>query len=904
MSRSEGSPRGSGAPALDLLIVEDEAAHAEAIRRAFAVTVPDAVVRVVGSLRAFHEAVAARPPAIAVIDLKLPDGRAIEALAAGAEAAEFPVVVMTSFGDEQTAVEALKAGALDYVVKSPEAFAAMPRTVEGTLREWRLLMERKASAAALQAGNEKLASIFRAAPVGIGLVRERVILEANDRLCQITGYTRNELLGQNARLLYPSDEEYEFVGREKYRQIAGVGTGTVETRWRCKNGEIIDVVLSSTPIDLRDHGRGVTFTVLDVTEQKRAFAALERSREELRAVYDHAPVLMCVVDAERRVLYANPAFEALTGRSEAELKEDRACGMLGCIHALDDPRGCGFGPDCADCALRLALEDTLTTGRVHRGIERRTVLVRAGVSREIALLGATARLEAGNNPRVLLCLEDVTERARAEDELTLRDNALEAAANAIVITDPEGRIEWANAAFTWLTGYPLDEARGASPRILKSGLQNQGYYRELWRTITAGSAWHGELVNRRKDGTLYPEEMTITPVRDATGVIRHFIAVKQDITERKRLEAELIQAQKMEAVGRLAGGVAHDFNNILQAMMSLAQVLRLRAPSAELVRTSSELEALIRRGASLTQQLLLFSRRKLVEKSRLDLGEVVGAAGVMLRRLIPENIRLTVEIAPQKLWIEGDAGQVQQVLMNLAVNAKDAMPSGGTLTVRTGGDGDAWVEVEDDGAGMSEEVRQHLFEPFFTTKDVGKGTGLGLSVVHGIVGQHGARIEVESSLGRGSRFRVTFPAASAGDATSREPSGEAILPRGHGERVLVVEDEEGARKGLVELLEFLGYEVISTGSGEAVEALGSTPAPDLVLTDLMLPGIDGPELARRLALRWPQARIVFMSGYTEDESVRRGVNDGSMRFLQKPFDINALARELSVALAEPPKSDA
>ena len=351
-------------------------------------------------------------------------------------------------------------------------------------------------------------------------------------------------------------------------------------------------------------------------------------------------------------------------------------------------------------------------------------------------------------------------------------------------------------------------------------------------------------------------------------------------------------------MGGLAGGVAHDFNNILQAMLSLATVLRLKAASPELTRTVTEIEAHVERGAGLTRQLLLFSRRQVAERKRLDLGELVGAAGVLLRRLIPENIRLTLDTTPERLWVEGDAGQLQQVLMNLAVNAKDAMAGGGTLTLRTGAAvGEVVVEVIDTGHGMDAETRAHLFEPFFTTKEVGKGTGLGLSVVYGIVEQHGGRVEVESEPELGSTFRVILPALPAPEEAEDTPGAEAELLRGRGERLLVVEDEDGAREGLAELLTMLGYEVTAVGSGEEAGALPAESAPALLLTDLMLPGIDGAALAAGLRDRWPGLRVVMMSGYTDDEAVRRGVEEGAEHFLQKPFDVAALARAVRAALA-------
>jgi PAS domain S-box-containing protein len=517
---------------------------------------------------------------------------------------------------------------------------------------------------------------------------------------------------------------------------------------------------------------------------------------------------------------------------------------------------------------------------------------------------ASVLTDAGGRVTGLLGVtRDITERKRTEESLRLRDSALAAAANAIVITDTEGRIEWANPAFALLTGYDLDEVRGQNPRFLNSGVQDGAFYEQMWRTITSGSVWQGEMVNRRRDGTLYPEEMTITPVRENSGAITHFIAVKQDVTEHKHLEEQLRQSQKMEAVGQLAGGVAHDFNNLLQAMLSLTQMLvPHHADPRRLETDAAELEQLVRRGAALTRQLLLFSRRETVHSERLDLNEVVRESVTLLRRLLKANVALETRLADARLPVEGDRGQLGQVLLNLVVNAADAMPDGGRLVIETGSEsGAVWLKVADTGGGIPAAICDHIFEPFFTTKGQGKGTGLGLSVVHGIVTQHGGTVTFESREGHGTAFSVTLPRAGSGESPLLEVAERSgATPRGSGERVLVVEDEETARQALCDILTMLGYTVTAVASGEEAGKLAPEQPFEVLLTDLMLPGITGGELATGLQARWPELRVVLMSGYAEDEAVRLASRAGTVRFLQKPFDMDTLARELRAALDADP----
>lgn len=515
--------------------------------------------------------------------------------------------------------------------------------------------------------------------------------------------------------------------------------------------------------------------------------------------------------------------------------------------------------------------------------------------------------------QLIVTFNDVTEHKHAEKALRASQQLLDRIINAITV-----RVFWKdrNLVFLGCNEAFARDAGCADP----TGVVGKDDYQMVWRAQAESYRRDDRQVMESGCPKLLIEESQTTPagrtltlltskipLRSATGEVSGVLGTYLDITElrqaeqdKTRLETQLIQAQKLEAVGRLAGGVAHDFNNILQAMLSLATVLRLRAGSPELTRTVHEIEGLIKRGAGLTQQLLLFSRRQAADRARLDLGELTSSAGLLLRRLIPEHIRLSVEIPPEPVWAEGNAGQLQQVLMNLAVNARDAMPHGGTLILRAvrAGD-DAVLEVIDSGEGMGDDTRAHLFEPFFTTKEAGRGTGLGLAVVHGVVTQHRGRVEVDSAPGAGSRFRVLLPGAPAPETQVGGEASEAEgPPHGLGEHVLVVEDEDGTRQGLTELLELLGYRVTAMASGEEAIALPDDTSPSLLLSDLMLPGIPGPALAERLGARWPGLRVVLMSGYTEDEVLRREVDEGTVQFLQKPFDILSLARLLRDALAE------
>jgi PAS domain S-box-containing protein len=425
----------------------------------------------------------------------------------------------------------------------------------------------------------------------------------------------------------------------------------------------------------------------------------------------------------------------------------------------------------------------------------------------------------------------------------------------------------------------------------------QQQLREAIVRAANGESVRYDVRNRGAGDEVIDIDFVLEPLRDAKGDVVFLVASGSVITERKIAEDALRQAQKMEAVGQLAAGVAHEFNNLLQALTSTSAIIRFRAPTDAIAKIGTDLESLIKRGAGLTQQLLIFSRNSAIEKAAVELGWEIQKASTLLRQLMPETIAIVLDIASEPLNIQGDAGQIQQILLNLAINARDAMPAGGTLTLRAGRIGDeVFQEVEDTGHGMTAATQAHLFEPFFSTKDPGKGTGLGLAVAHGIVEQHGGRFEVHSSPGAGSRFRVILPASLHETKSVTQPVVEAPIPRGAG-RILLVEDDPSVRAGIATLLDLMGYEVTAAASAEQAIALAMTPPPDILLSDVTLPGMTGPVLAGRLRQCWPQLNVILMSGYFEPAMQTQASEEG-WRFLQKPFELDDLAKELRVAMSE------
>jgi len=507
------------------------------------------------------------------------------------------------------------------------------------------------------------------------------------------------------------------------------------------------------------------------------------------------------------------------------------------------------------------------------------------------------------------------EQQSAEESLRKLSRAVEQSADTVIITNRQGIVEYVNPAFEALTGYSRSDACGKTPRLLKSGEQGPEVYQEMWRTILAGNVYRGILVNRKKNGALYYVEESICPVRDSDGQITHFISNGRDLTERLRLEAQLLQAQKMDAIGRLAGGVAHDFNNLLTIITSYSELALDAVPqNSPLEAKLQEIRQAARRAAELTRQLLAFSRKQPQALRIVELNSVVGNIAKTLPRLIGEDIDFTFTAGENVGRVRIDPVQVEQVLMNLAANARDAMPQGGHLTVETNDvhlDDDyvhgkpavipkghyALITVSDDGSGIPAEDLPHIFEPFYTTKPSGKGTGLGLATVYGIVKQNNGFIWVYSESNGGTVFKIYLPCVEDRyrTSTSDHPGLEADS-RGN-ETILLVEDEAAVRRATAEFLRLLGYNIIEARDGlDALSLAQHRNAIDMVVTDVVMPRMSGGELARQLARLRPGTRFLFVSGYAGKTILDHKVVDLETNFLQKPYTLKQLSAKIRGAL--------
>jgi len=1007
----------------------------------------------------------------------------------------------------------------------------------------------------------------------------------------VLGYTPVALVGTSAfALVHP--EDVHSVRAVFTDAVDRRTTGRAEFRYRHADGRYVwlEVVGKVILADPGGAASGVVLSARDISERKTA----SLQRERLVDIVEASPDFIGFADPiTTHIQYMNRG-----GRRMCGIGEDEDLAPL----TIRDLHPAWMNTRLVEEVIPMAVRDGLWRGEgalVHRN----------GREIPVSMVFLARKNASGETDIFYTVSRDITEAKRAERTLRLQGAALSAAANAMVITDRAGLIEWVNPAFSDLTGYAVTEVIGKNSRdLVKSGQHDPAFYKTLWDTIMSGHTWRGEITNRRKDGRLYPEDMTITPVRDTQGAISHFIAVKQDITERKRVEedlraraalsalgadiglalttsdslghalqrcveglvthlgaafariwtlneglgvlelqasaglythvnglhgrvplghseigrlaqsgqsyqtntvigdpqvhdqawarregmvafaghplrvndrvvgalalfarqalpaavmatlasvadhialgverhrnaeafrlteerlrfalesanvgvwdldyttgatrwsealeaqyglkpgtfggtfeafvehvhpddrasvmeteraaaksgddfrmesraiwadgtvrwlttlgrvrlgeggepvrgigisldvteqhtlaAQFQQAQKMEAIGQLAGGVAHDFNNLLTIMLGHCEMLLADADPND--PRSTDIAAIQQAGmtaAYLTRQLLAFSRKQIIEPTRLDLNAVVTGMRAMIARLIGEDVKVELVLGAQGGFVRADRTQIEQIILNLAVNGRDAMPTGGTLTIETA-DVDLnddyeqmyWaikagpyvvLRVTDTGTGMTPEVQTHLFQPFFTTKNPGKGTGLGLATVYGIVRQSGGSVTVYSEIGHGSSFKVYLPRLDhAEDVIAVRPP--AASQRGRGERVLVVEDMAGLRALTERMLVRLGYTVLSAAdAAEALQVCNANPSIGLVLTDVVMPGVTGPELATQLKAGRPTLKVIYMSGYTQDSMVQRGVLEHEIAFLRKPFSSETLGRKLREVL--------
>jgi PAS domain S-box-containing protein len=515
---------------------------------------------------------------------------------------------------------------------------------------------------------------------------------------------------------------------------------------------------------------------------------------------------------------------------------------------------------------------------------------------------------------VIVVISDITERKQAEEERERLSVAIDQTAETVLVTDAEGRIQYVNPAFEQISGYMRAEVVGETPRILKSGEHDEAFYKEMWDTLSRGDAWRGRLVNKNKDGTLYTAEASISPVKTASGETVSYVAVQRDITEELKLEEQFRQAQKMESVGRLAGGVAHDFNNMLCVILANAVLAMERVDSDHELKTRlADIHRAAERSADLTRQLLAFARKQIIVPRVVDLNETVARMVKMLRRVIFEGIVLDWLPGSPGSLVKVDPSQIDQVLTNLCVNARDAIEDVGKVSIETRNvtldeadcaDRPGFVPgeyvvlaVSDNGCGMNKETLDRLYEPFFTTKASGEGTGLGLAVVYGIVKQNGGFIDVCSERSRGTTFKIYLPRHVAKSTQRQEEEPAQSTEHGH-EFILLVEDEPALLDITTAMLERLGYTVIAASRpGEAIRLAETHPGEiHLLLTDVVMPEMNGRDLAKNILSFYPNLKRLFTSGYTADVIAHHGVLAEGVQFLQKPFTLEDLAGKVREVL--------
>ena len=722
----------------------------------------------------------------------------------------------------------------------------------------------------------------------------------------IYGYLKAEIIGKNVSMLAPP-ERIDETSRMTAELKAGRAIETFQTVRKSKSAKLIDVSLTISPVfDSEGTVVGGSVIARDVTAQKRAEEALRKANET--SIYA-SPIPIVAADTGRRVTMWNPAAEALFGWSEQE------------VVGKANPS--------------IPREEFLDAAHLHRDLLSGQIVTNREVRRQkrdgsrvtVNMSAAPIRDADRKVKGIIGFLIDITEQREAQEALKLAERKYRAifenSVEGIYQTTPDGKYISANPALVHMLGFDTE----AELIDARTDIRMQEYVNpEMHDEFVKGMRDHGsvqkfEYEAYRKDGKSIWVSENARAVRTPQGNIHHFEGTVQEITQHRELEQQLRQMQKIEAIGRLAGGVAHDFNNILMAISSYAELLDRKLTDDAMRRYADEIVKATDRGSSLTQGLLTFSRKQVSSPKIIDLNALIAEQLTMLKRLIPEDIEVNFTPGDQIENVKVDPSQLEQVIMNLVINARDAMPSGGRLVLETS---DAQLDhalavshnepqagqyvllaVSDNGCGMDSETKSRIFEPFFTTKEQGKGTGLGLATVFGIVKHAGGHIVVKSESGLGTTFKVFFPAVAgkAQPATKQEDRLTSVLGTG---TILLVEDEDGVRNSAAEYLSENGYTVLKAKGGrEALQMAEQYEHDiDLLLTDLVMPQMSGTELAKKIAEMRPQICTIFMSGYSNNLLSGQQMMDPRHVLLQKPFRLAALGERVRDALGKSTKAAA
>ena len=836
---------------------------------------------------------------LVLLDLGLPDSQGLATFQRVKEAApEVPLVVLTGNDDEEAAIAAVKQGAQDYLIKGQVVGNLLARAA-------RYAIERKRAEEALRESERKLKEAQRLGRMGHwGIDLETRQLDWSDTV--FTLYERDPTLGPPT-----AEDEAAYYSPEDAEKLRAAARRTVETgdpyeidvRLRLPGGRHADVVAIGAAVRDRDGDVvGLAGTVQDITKRRAMDESLRESQERYRAVTQSATDAIVTIDSGGSIVGWNKGAEQVFGYTQGE--------VVGQLVVVLMP-------------LRYRQPHLDGLKRVAAGGERKAI------GRSVELEGqrkdgsefpvelSLAAWDISNGRYYSAIIRDVSERKRTEEALRRLEadyrGLVEHAPLGIYRSSADGRFVTVNRALVEMLGYEsADEVlRLDIPREVYADPEQRADLVARFRSedeATTEAQW------QCKDGSLITVQLNVRIVRTPTGQIEYFEGLVEDVTQQRSLENQFRQAQKMEAVGRLAGGVAHDFNNILTIIVSNSEFLLGDLGTDDPKRQDvEEIRAAAQRATGLTRQLLAFSRRQVLQLRVLSLNGVVEALNKMLLRLIGEDVTLEASLDSELGAVRADAGQMEQVILNLVVNSRDAMPSGGRLTIETSNVvlDEAYVRehtgvspgryamlaISDTGVGMDAETQAHIFEPFFTTKELGKGTGLGLATVYGIVKQCRGFVWVYSEPGRGTTFKIYLPRVDAPLDAPDMAQPVRPSPGGH-EFVLLAEDDASVRRVIAEALERKGYRVLAAPDGQTAVAMARAQPGEipLLITDLVMPGMTGRELAETIAAERPQICVLYMSGYTDDAVVRHGVLEAGMLYLQKPFTPGALAFKVREAL--------
>ncbi len=773
-------------------------------------------------------------------------------------------------------------------------YAGKP-AIQGTLID---ITKRKIAERELTESEEKFRILAEQSPNMIFINVKGKVVYANRACEEIIGYSREEFYSPDFDFIsLISKDSIPIIQKNLRKHSQGIDVEPYEYSLITKKGEIINAIIATKLINYEKHS-AILGIVTDITARKKVEEALCESEQRYRQLFELLPYGGEVLDTKGYIINHSPSTERLLGYDSGEMKGKHITEFLTkkSIQTFKE------------------LFPKLLSGN---SAQSEINMVKKNGTELTILRAAQPILNNENKVDSILALSvDITERKQAEKEISRLATLVEQSVESLAITDTDGTLQYVNPAFEKVTGYKRKELIGNNPRILKSGQHSKQFYEDMWTTITAGRKWEGIIINKRKNGNLYYEKAIIFPIKDKSGNIINYASIMRDITLERKLENQLQQIQKMEAIGTLSGGVAHDFNNLLTVINGHAELAIMKVSSTQKV--YNDLLSILnagKRAERLTSQLLAFSRKQIHQLKVVDINHLLSDLEKMLRRLIPEDIITQTDLSSELPYIKADPGQIEQIIINLVINARDAINENKKAKSKkiiyistqfidlddlfvsrhpgsqTGPH--VLISIRDTGVGMDEETLSRIFEPFFTTKEINRGTGLGLATVYGIVKQNRGFINVKSDPEHGSSFLIYWPVTDEKPAPEyvNKIAEDALFGK---EQILFVEDDDGVRNFACNAIKRFGYSIIEAINGKnALELMkAEKPEIDILVTDLIMPEMNGEELANKLKTTVPISKVLFLSGYPFEHLVEEGKIKDGINFMQKPYTVQKLLKKI------------